>query len=128
MERKRSCEIVSLLKKLWKRSSSEKAASMKSKVFLKIATLKKQLSRKSRQCRILLFRKITFFQKVILWKSCGEVATWFKKLLLLKMSLYIEYYLTRVNISISNKNRPGLFVLLFTPSTKPWVNNANKAK
>ena len=43
------------------------------------------------------FPKITFFQKVILWKSCGEVATWFKKLLLLKMSLYIEYYLTRVN-------------------------------
>ena len=43
------------------------------------------------------FPKNYLFPKSNSLKKLRRSSYWFKKLLLLKMSLYIEYYLTRVN-------------------------------
>ena len=60
---------------------------MEVRYFKKVATLKKQPSKKNKQCGILLFQKISFFQIVALLKKLRR-GTWFEKVPLLKMSLF----------------------------------------
>ena len=58
----------------------EKVATMEVRYFKKVATLKKQPSKKNKQYGILLFRKISFFKIVALLEKLSR-GTWLKKYL-----------------------------------------------